>query len=117
VSERRLAAIVLGLVAYGWLLVGASESRWETPDPLVVTRVHTVTVEAAPELPVATPIADGRVDWDVAERDSECLWVLLQRDGVKVTFENVWALGIWADLNGGACHLIGEDDGGTDFGR
>jgi hypothetical protein len=72
VSELRLAGIVLGLVAYGWVLVGASESRWETPDPLMVTRIHTVTVDAAPELPFATPIADGLVDWDVAERESDC---------------------------------------------
>lgn len=108
VSERRLAAIVLGLVAYGWVLVGASESRWVTPEPLVVTEFRTVPVAA--ELPFVVEVADGPLHWDEVDLESDCLWLLLQRDGVEVTFENVWAVGVWADLNGGACHLIGEDD-------
>lgn len=60
----------------------------------------------------STPILDSLVDWDEHERQSECLWEYLQSTGLEITMRNVMAAGEWADVNGGACLLIGVDDAG-----
>jgi hypothetical protein len=57
-----------------------------------------------------TPYADSMVDVDEAERQGECLWHWMQREGVEFTLESVLAAGYWTEALGGACYLIGEDD-------
>jgi hypothetical protein len=59
---------------------------------------------------VETPYADSLVDWVEQERQSDCLWVLLEELGVELTFANVVTVSDWADLHGGPCAMIGEDD-------
>jgi hypothetical protein len=82
-------------------------------DPLPVHTVETVLrvveVEPAVEL-VATPLADGLVDWVEADRQTDCLWEFLQASGVEITLQTVMAAGTWTDALGGACLLIGEED-------
>ena len=104
----RLLGSVLAVCAFGWALVVSAESRQETPSTIVVTRVE--RFEALPETVVPTPIADAAVDWEQVERDEQCLWELLQMHEVEITFEIVWAAGVWADALGGPCLMIGEDD-------
>jgi hypothetical protein len=101
---------VLGLLLFGWALVAAAEARLEPPKPaLVRTEVVVRTVEVEP-VEVETPIADGLLDWVELERQTDCLWELLQREQVEITFEVVIAAGVWTDALGGACLVIGEDD-------
>jgi hypothetical protein len=50
------------------------------------------------------------IDVDEAERQGECLWHWMQREGVEFTLESVLAAGYWTEALGGACYLIGEDD-------
>ena len=109
-TDGRLAGIVFALCAFGWALVASAESRIVTPDPMMVTRIHTVLLEPEPVPVVATPHADALVNWDKMDRDNDCLWELLQREQVELTFKNVWAAGVWADALGGPCLMIGEDD-------
>ena len=104
----KLLGSVLAVCAFGWALVVSAESRQETPSTIVVTRVE--SLEAIPETAVPTPIADAAVDWEQVERDDQCLWELLQMHEVEITFEIVWAAGVWADALGGPCLMIGEDD-------
>jgi len=111
VTDRRLALGVLGLLLFGWALVAAAEARLEPPKPaLVRTEVLVRTVEVEP-VEVETPIADGLVDWVELERQTDCLWEFLQAAGVELTFEVVMAAGTWTDALGGACRVIGVDDG------
>jgi hypothetical protein len=111
VTDRRLALGVLGLLLFGWALVAAAEARVEPPKPaLVYTEVLVRTVEVEP-VEVETPIADALVDWVEFERQTDCLWTLLQEAGVDITFEIVVAAGTWTDALGGACLVIGVDDG------
>ena len=112
-TDGRLACSVLGLTLFGWALVGAAESRSEpAAAPLIHTRVLVNTVEVEREEPeVPTPIADSLVDWVELERQTACLWTLLQEAGVDITLEIVVAAGVWTDALGGACLVIGEDDG------
>ena len=106
----RLVGWVLAACAFGWALLSAAEARYEArPNVEYQVVVRTVEVEVEPE-PVPTPVADSVVDWDEQERQSECLWVLLQDADVEMTLEVVLAAGTWADARGGACLLIGEDD-------
>lgn len=104
----RLFAAVLGLTLFGWSLVAAADARHDAAP--VEYRTITVVVEREPEPVVPTPHADSLLDWDKVERDNDCLWELLQREQVDLTFENVWAAGVWADAQGGPCLMIGEDD-------
>lgn len=104
----RLLGSVLAVCAFGWALVVSVESRQEPPSTIVVTRVE--RLEALPPAAVPTPVADSLVDWAQVDRDDECLWELLQRHEVEITFEIVWAAGVWADALGGPCLMIGEDD-------
>jgi hypothetical protein len=50
------------------------------------------------------------IDWEEQDRQNECLWLYLQQLGWEITFDNVILAGSWADANGGACLLIGEDN-------
>ena len=101
----RFFGAVIGLVVFSWALLASAESRLEpmtVPQPEVIIR----TVEVVTE----TPFADGLIDWDEQERQSDCLWTFMQEAELELTFEMVWSAGEVADALGGACYLIGEDD-------
>lgn len=106
----RLLGSIIALCVFGWGLVASAEARYETPPTKVVTRYQIIEVTPEPAAWVETPIADARVNWTKVARDDECLWQLLQRHQVEITFEIVWAAGVWADALGGPCMMIGEDD-------
>lgn len=99
---------LLGLLAWSWALVTAADARHEAkPDNV---RVVVVEVEAE-RVPEPTPFADSLVDFDALERETDCLWVILQDTfGHDITMERVTAAALWTHELGGACHLIGEDD-------
>ena len=84
------------------------------PIPMVVTEYETIVreMEYVQEW-VDTPILDSLVqDWDEVERQSDCLFVFLQQQvGWEITLERVLAAAEWTDSLGGACLVIGEDDG------
>ena len=90
-----------------WLGVGAAMLTLH-PVAEPVTDVWVVEVDA-PFVWEPTPIADSLVDWVEVDRQEECLWTFLQASGLEVTGRNVLAAGEWADVNGGACRLIGVD--------
>ena len=75
-------------------------------DTIIKTEVvHVSTVyDSTP-----TPVIDSLIDWDEQDRQNDCLWFYLKQLGWEITFENVILAGSWADANGGACLLIGED--------
>ena len=103
-------SLVFALMAFGWALVTAADARHEAkPD-----NVRVVVVEVEPErVPEPTPFADSLVDFDALERETDCLWVILQEQfGWDITMERVTAAALWTHELGGACHLIGEDDEG-----
>ncbi len=86
------------------------------PTPVIVTHYETVvryeTVvkeEPRPEQ-VDTPIADSLVDWDSFDLENECLWAFLLLQEIELTMNNIVTTGDWADMNGGACALMGGDD-------
>jgi hypothetical protein len=102
-----LFGAVIGLVVFSWALLAAAESREE---PVIVSQPEVIIriVEVTPE--TETPFADGFIDWDEQERQSDCLWTFMQDSELELTLEMVWAAGEVADALGGACYLIGEDD-------
>ena len=103
--------VVVGLMAFGWALVTAADARHESAPTQVAYQVITVEVEPEPRKDAPTPIADALVDWEELERDTDCLWVILQDTfGYEITMERVTAAALWTHELGGACHLIGEDD-------
>jgi len=108
----RPVAGVVGMLAFGWALVAAADARHEQVEPVVYTDVivHRVEVEPVDEPDVETPYADSLVDWDEHDRQTDCLWTLLQESGVDLTFEVVTAAAVWSDALGGACLMIGEND-------
>lgn len=55
-----------------------------------------------------TPYADTLVDWETLEAETDCLWEFLQQSGLPVTLRNVLAAGEWADVQGGACGMVGR---------
>lgn len=66
------------------------------------------------ELPAKREVAPADIDSvsvREAERQGLCLWEFMSRRGLDITLENVLVSGEWTDINGGACYLIGEDDG------
>jgi len=84
-----------------------------SPDSTVVTNYETVVreVDRYQEW-VDTPILDSLVDWDEIDRQTDCLWEFLQAHvGYDITLDAVLAAGYWTDILGGACRVIGEDDG------
>ena len=66
---------------------------------------------AVHENDVPTPVLDSYTDVDEAERQGLCLWEWMQAQELEITLKSVLVAGEWTDLNGGACLLIGEDDG------
>ena len=113
----RLLGSIIALCVFGWALVASAEARHEilpSSHEALPTEVVDAPqmVEVTPEPPawVDTPIADAHIDWDQMDADNECLWELLEREQVELTFEIVWAAGVWADALGGPCLMIGEDD-------
>ena len=82
-----------------------------SPKAEIVSEYETIVrhVEVQPEWE-STPILDSLVDWEEHERQDECLWVFIQQQELDITLYNVILAGEWADANGGACLLIGEDD-------
>jgi len=84
-----------------------------SPDSTVVTHYETVVREVEIEREWAdTPILDSLVDWDEVDRQTDCLWEFLQAHvGYNITLDAVLAAGYWTDILGGACAVIGEEDG------
>jgi hypothetical protein len=107
----RLAGAVVGLTVFGWALVASADARHQTAEPKIVTEVHTVEVlvEVEPE-PVFTPVLDDMIDWAEVDRQDDCLWRFMREHELQLTFEMVWAVGEVADVLGGACLLMGEDN-------
>ena len=112
-AVRTLSWVSLHL-AFGWALVTAADARHDAKPPVYETVVVTQTQHEPTEwekaLEVSTPIADSLVDWQELERQTDCLWELLQDTGVEITLDVVLAAGTWTDALGGACFVIGEDD-------
>ena len=97
-------------MVWSWALVVAADARHEVrPENVrVVTVEERVSVYDDPE---PTPLADALVDWEALERDTDCLWVILQEQfGHEITMERVTAAALWTHELGGACAVIGEDD-------
>lgn len=84
-----------------------------SPNPSTVTHYETVVREVEVEREWAdTPIADSLVDWTDFEKETDCLWEFLQAHvGYNITLDAVLAAGYWTDILGGACAVIGEEDG------
>ena len=80
------------------------------PEVLVETIIETEVVHVSTVYDsTPTPVIDSLIDWDEQDRQNDCLWFYLKQLGWEITFENVILAGSWADANGGACLLIGED--------
>jgi hypothetical protein len=86
------------------------------PTPVIVTHYETIVqeVEVQPER-VDTPILDSLLtdeDWERIDRESDCLFKFLQQHvGWDITLDAVLAAGSWTDILGGACEVIGENNG------
>jgi len=82
-----------------------------SPSPVTVVETETFVreIEVQPEWE-ETPLLDSMIDVAEAERQGECLWYYLQQEGIEITLRNVLAMGEYADIMGGACYLIGDDD-------
>ena len=108
----RPVAVTVALIGFGWAVVTAADARHEQVRPQVMTEVIVHRIEMLPEdePDVETPYADSLVDWVELDRQTDCLWTLLQDAGVDLTLEVVLAAGTWSDALGGACLMIGEDD-------
>ena len=107
----RPVAVTVALIAFGWAVVTAADARHERVRPEVMTEVFFNTVVVEPDDDdAATPYADSLVDWVELDRQTDCLWTLLQESGVDLTLDVVVAAGTWSDALGGACLMIGEDD-------
>ena len=105
-------SLLFALLAFGWALVTAADARHASLPPQVHYEV--VLVEREVERgPQGTPIADSLVDFDEVERQTDCLWVILQEHfGYDITMERVTAAALWTHELGGACAVIGGDDEG-----
>ena len=85
------------------------------PGETTVTEYETIVYRVEVERPFE-PLArgehriDSKIDWSEVDRDTDCLWELLQNAQVEITLESVMAFGDYADVMGGPCLLIGEDD-------
>ena len=80
------------------------------PEVLVETIIETEVVHVSTVYDsTPTPVIDSMIDWDEQDRQNDCLWFYLKQLGWEITFENVILAGSWADANGGACLLIGEN--------
>jgi hypothetical protein len=106
----RPVAVTVALIGFGWAVVTAADARHQPPEARTYTQVFVQTVEPEQEDHFATPYADSLIDWVEHDRQTDCLWTLLERSGVELTLDVVMAAGIWSDALGGACLMIGEDD-------
>ena len=68
-------------------------------------RERTVMVEPTP-LPPPPPVEP--LDEAEFDRQADCLWRILQDEGVPIEFEIVMAASTWFDAIGGACATLGE---------
>jgi hypothetical protein len=81
------------------------------PEVIFETATETMVVYVEKEFnSTPTPVIDSMIDWDEVDRQNDCLWLYLKELGWDITLENVMLVGDWADANGGACLLIGEDN-------
>ena len=103
----RLFGAVIGLVAFGWALLAAAESRQE---PVIVSQPDVIIRTVVVEPETVTPFADSLIDWDEQDRQSDCLWTFMQDSELELTLEMECSSAEVADALGGACYLIGEDD-------
>ena len=103
----RILAVVWAVLALaGWGLAFVLLVR-DTP----VQTAHQVFVrQAEPVWDDYTFSVDAGLDLDELDRQAECLWEFMRAEGIEVTLENVFVVGDYSDVRGGACRLIGEDD-------
>ena len=107
-SLRWIIGLLTLLGAAGWIVAGYQASKPCAVEPVV--RREVVYIEVKPD-PKPTPYADSLVDFEALERDTDCLWVILQAEfGYEITMERVTAAALWTHELGGACAVIGEDD-------
>lgn len=69
-------------------------------------------IEVKPQ-PAETPVIDSMIsdeEWVEIERQSLCLYNYLKDNQIEITLHNVWHVGEYTDIMGGACYLTGEDD-------
>ncbi|HEY7824200.1 MAG TPA: hypothetical protein VIG24_15265 [Acidimicrobiia bacterium] len=107
-SIRRSLALLVAAAILGWGVAAfgpASEPRTVVEYQVIIREVP-VPVEVVSPEPEPTPIADGLVDWDDFDRQTDCLWDLLQGADVELTLDVVLAAGTWADARGGACTVL-----------
>ena len=105
-SLRILAVVWAVLALAGWSVALVLLAR-DTP----AQTAHQVFVrEVTPEWDAYTFAVDARLDLDELDRQGHCLWEFMREHGVEVTLENVFVVGDYTDVMGGACYLIGEDD-------
>lgn len=67
------------------------------------------TVEVKPKWK-PTPVLDSLIDVEEEDRQGHCLWYYMRENNIEITLWNVIVSGDYADMMGGACYLIGEDD-------
>ena len=104
-------SLLFALLAFGWALVTAADARHAALPPQVQYEVVLVEQEVE-RVPQPTPIADSLVDFEEVERQTDCLWVLLEEHfGYDITMERVTAAALWTHELGGACAVIGENNG------
>ena len=112
-SLRILAVVWAVLALAGWSIALVLLAR-DTPGQTA----HQVFVrDTTPEWEDYSFRVDAQLDLDELDRQGYCLWEFMRAEGIEVTLENVFVVGDYTDVRGGACRLIGEDDGGTDSGR
>ena len=103
----RLSVLLLGLLAFaGWAGVGFLMFR----DAGTQTAFEVFVREPAPAWEDYTFSVDAGLDLDELDRQAGCLWEFMRAEGIEVTLENVFVVGDYSDVRGGACRLIGEDD-------
>ena len=100
--RRAAVALTVGFVT-GW---------FASPDSVIVEQQTIVEHVPLPNMNYdlswtqETPIADSLVDFDEVDRQTDCLWELMQDAGVEITLEVVMAFGTWADAQGGPCAMV-----------
>lgn len=114
IRQLRVAAAVLaglgllfGLAAV-WLSVEREQCEAVYQVEIVERLVEPRWVDA---LEVETPTIDAMMPegWlEELDRQTDCLWELLQDAGVEITLDTVTAFGYWADVQGGPCAVLGR---------
>lgn len=102
---RRSIVVLALLAALGWTWAVTLMMRGVEEQTAYQTIVREVPAEIVPyELAV-----DARLDLDELDRQAECMWLFMRAEGIEITLENVFVVGDYTDIRGGACLLIGED--------